>query len=89
MKLSRKLFKGRYLNARFERKMACCVPQGQLRKIKILLGDARFSPILTKIELDGFGTRMNVWIHYLMGIGPNTKKIPQNSGKQIRIPEGM
>ena len=27
--------------------------------------------------------------HYLMGIGPNTKKIPQNSGKQIRIPEGM
>ena len=28
-------------------------------------------------------------ILYLMGIGPNTKKIPQNSGKQIRIPEGM
>ena len=28
-------------------------------------------------------------VHYLMGIGPNTKKIPQNSGKQIRIPEGM
>ena len=28
-------------------------------------------------------------IHYLMGIGPNTKQIPQNSGKQIRIPEGM
>ena len=27
--------------------------------------------------------------HYLMGIGPNTKKIPQNSGKQIRIPEGV
>ena len=27
--------------------------------------------------------------HYLMGLGPNTKKIPQNSGKQIRIPEGM
>ena len=26
---------------------------------------------------------------YLMGIGPNTKKIRQNSGKQIRIPEGM
>ena len=27
--------------------------------------------------------------HYLMGLGPNPKKIPQNSGKQIRIPEGM
>ena len=54
MKLARKLFKGRYLNPRFERKMACCVPRGQLRQIKILLGDARFSPILTKIELDGF-----------------------------------
>ena len=27
--------------------------------------------------------------HYLMGLEPNTKKIPQNSGKQIRIPEGM
>ena len=27
--------------------------------------------------------------HYLMELGPNTKKIPQNSGKQIRIPEGM
>ena len=26
--------------------------------------------------------------HYLMGVGPNTKK-NQNSGKQIRIPEGM
>ena len=31
-----------------------------------------------------------LYAHYLMGIGPNTKKkIPQNSGKQIRIPEGM
>ena len=27
--------------------------------------------------------------HYLMELGPNPKKIPQNSGKQIRIPEGM
>ena len=27
--------------------------------------------------------------HYLMAIGPNPKKIPQNSGKQIWIPEGM
>ena len=27
--------------------------------------------------------------HYLMGLGPNQKKIPQNSGKQIRIPEGV
>ena len=27
--------------------------------------------------------------HYLMGIGPITKKIPQNSGKQIWIPEVM
>ena len=26
--------------------------------------------------------------HYLMGLGPNLKTIPQNSGKQIRIPEG-
>ena len=24
-----------------------------------------------------------------MGIGPNQKKILQNSGKEIRIPEGM
>ena len=24
-----------------------------------------------------------------MELGPNTKKIPQNSGKQIRIPEGI
>ena len=23
--------------------------------------------------------------HYLLGLGPNLKKIPQNSGKQIRI----
>ena len=31
-------------------------------------------------------------IHYtrtLDGLGPNEKKIPQNSGKQIRKPEGM
>ena len=27
--------------------------------------------------------------HYLMGLGLNTKKIPQNSGKQIGIPEDM
>ena len=27
--------------------------------------------------------------HYVMGLEPNWKKIPQNSGKQIRIPEGM
>ena len=27
--------------------------------------------------------------HYLIELGPNTKKIPQNSGKQIQIPEGM
>ena len=26
--------------------------------------------------------------HYLMGLEPNLKKIPQNSGKQIRIPDG-
>ena len=24
-----------------------------------------------------------------MGLGPNPQKIPQNSGKKIRIPEGM
>ena len=27
--------------------------------------------------------------YYLMGLGPNPKIIPQNSGKQIRMPEGM
>ena len=27
--------------------------------------------------------------HYVMGLEPNRKKIPQNSGKQIRIPKGM
>ena len=27
--------------------------------------------------------------HYLMGVGPNFKKILHNSGMQIRIPEGM
>ena len=27
--------------------------------------------------------------HYLMGQGPNLKKIPQNSSKQIWMPEGM
>ena len=32
---------------------------------------------------------LKYFIHYLMELGPNTKKIPQNSGKQIRIPEGM
>ena len=27
--------------------------------------------------------------HYLMGLGSNIKKIPQNSGNRIRISEGM
>ena len=27
--------------------------------------------------------------HYLMGLGPNPQKILHDSGKQIRIPEGM
>ena len=30
-----------------------------------------------------------LWHHYVMGLEPNWKKIPQNSRKQIRIPEGM
>ena len=34
-------------------------------------------------------SKYEIALHYLMGLGPNTKKIPQNSGKQIRIPEGM
>ena len=28
-------------------------------------------------------------LQYFMGLGPNPPKIPQNSGKQIRITEGM
>ena len=34
-----------------------------------------------------FGTCLDT--HYLMGLEPNWKKILHNSGKQIRIPEGM
>ena len=32
---------------------------------------------------------LNLAAHYLMGLGPNWKKILHNSRKQIRIPEGM
>ena len=44
----------------------------------------RFHTLPTKVK----HPRYNIH-HYLMGLGPNPKKIPQNSGKQIRIPEGM
>ena len=40
-------------------------------------------------NLDVYSEFLSLHIHYLMGIGPITKKIPQNSGKQIWIPEGM
>ena len=45
-----------------------------------------------EVNLTTFGDCRQISLcssHYLMGLGPNTKKIPQNSGKQIRIPEGM
>ena len=53
---------------------------------------AKASNSWTQIHQDFQIVRQNVFwsiTHYLMGMGPNTKKIPHNSGKQIRIPEGM
>ena len=39
-------------------------------------------------ELTETRKKMNLlmYLHYLMGLGPNSQKIPQNSEKQIRIP---
>ena len=48
-------------------------------------GNTKKDTYSTKINRPGH----NIQFHYLMGLGSNTKKIPQNSGKQIRIPEGM
>ena len=33
--------------------------------------------------------KLKFTVHYLMGLGPNLKEIPQNSEIQIRIPEVM
>ena len=44
------------------------------------------SELLNNYQIIDPGTKLAR--HYLMGIEPNPQKIPQNSGKQIRIPEG-
>ena len=50
----------------------------------------RLTRLMAFPNVSSHEAKKNSWNkHYLMGLGPNPKKIPQNSGKKNWIPEGM